>query len=109
MACGRKADAVIVRSIIELAHNLNLSVVAEGAEDRDTWDTLEHWGCNMTEGYFIAAPIDVETCTRWLGVRDTLGGLPRYIATSSPFPCAVTPASWQRGSATAVPRSSGPA
>ena len=39
-------DAVIVRSIVELGHNLGLAVVAEGIEDQETWDLLSNLRCN---------------------------------------------------------------
>ena len=47
-------DAVIVRSMIHLAHNLNLRVVAEGVENRQTMDMLRTMGCDMAQGYHIS-------------------------------------------------------
>ena len=49
-------DAVIVRSMIHLAHNLNLKVVAEGVENRQTMDMLRTMGCDMAQGYYISHP-----------------------------------------------------
>jgi diguanylate cyclase (GGDEF)-like protein len=43
-------DAVIVRSTIDLAHNMNLRVTAEGVENRETWDLLCALGCDMAQG-----------------------------------------------------------
>ncbi|MFN3749760.1 MAG: putative bifunctional diguanylate cyclase/phosphodiesterase [Thiobacillus sp.] len=59
-------DAVIVRSIIDLAHNLGLQVIAEGVENRDTWDTLEVLGCDTSQGYLMGRPMPVEALIVWL-------------------------------------------
>jgi diguanylate cyclase len=44
------ADRVIVRSTIDLAHNLGLSVVAEGVENESTWNDLVAYGCDVAQG-----------------------------------------------------------
>ncbi len=59
-------DAVIVRSTIDLAHNLGLSVVAEGVEDRDVWNLLNLLDCNVAQGYYLSKPLDAETVVDWL-------------------------------------------
>jgi len=50
-------DAVLVRSTIELAHNLGLKVVAEGVEDGDCLTFLRACGCDLIQGYLISRPI----------------------------------------------------
>jgi diguanylate cyclase (GGDEF)-like protein len=50
------SDATIVRSTIDLAHNLGLEVVAEGVESQEVWDALRAQGCSLAQGYFIAKP-----------------------------------------------------
>jgi EAL domain-containing protein (putative c-di-GMP-specific phosphodiesterase class I) len=45
------SDAVIVRSTIDLARNLGLTVVAEGVEDRDVLDELSDLGCDTAQGW----------------------------------------------------------
>jgi diguanylate cyclase (GGDEF)-like protein len=50
-------DAVIVRSIVELGHNLDLEVVAEGVEDEWTLDNLRALGCDRAQGYFFQRPV----------------------------------------------------
>jgi len=50
-------DAVIVRSIVELGHNLDLEVVAEGVEDEWTLDNLRTLGCDRAQGYFFQRPV----------------------------------------------------
>lgn len=47
-------DEVIVRSTIELAHNLGLTVTAEGVETADTWQRLAALGCDMVQGFLIS-------------------------------------------------------
>ena len=51
-----KHDFMIVRSTIELAHNLGLKVVAEGVEDKETMDMLMEMGCDQIQGYYISRP-----------------------------------------------------
>ncbi len=50
-------DQAIVSSTIELAHRLNLSVVAEGIEDQETADWLQARGCDIGQGYHFARPL----------------------------------------------------
>ncbi|OHE60377.1 MAG: hypothetical protein A2X71_03565 [Thiobacillus sp. GWE1_62_9] len=59
-------DAVIVRSTIDLAHNLGLKVTAEGVENRDAWDTLSILGCDASQGYFIGRPMPADKLEAWL-------------------------------------------
>ncbi|MBL4906176.1 MAG: EAL domain-containing protein, partial [Sneathiella sp.] len=59
-------DAVIVRTLLELARNLDLSVVAEGVEDRETWYMLAGLGCHVAQGYYMSRPVDIETLETWL-------------------------------------------
>lgn len=49
-------DATIVRSVVDLGHNLNLQVVAEGVEDVDTWNLLRSIGCDVAQGYYLGRP-----------------------------------------------------
>lgn len=64
--CNNENDAVIVRSIIELAHNLSLRVIAEGVEDQDTLDLLRILGCDAVQGYYIQRPAAADDITDWL-------------------------------------------
>ena len=51
------ADKAIVRSTIELAHNLGLEIVAEGVEDQATLDLLRTLGCDAVQGYYLGRPV----------------------------------------------------
>ena len=59
-------DAAIVRSSIDLAHTLGYAVVAEGVENRETFDLLQSMGCDSAQGYFIGYPIHAEEIPQWL-------------------------------------------
>lgn len=59
-------NAVIVRSTIQLAHNLGLRVVAEGVEDNELLSALRTMGCDEAQGYFIARPMNAKAVDGWL-------------------------------------------
>jgi diguanylate cyclase (GGDEF)-like protein len=59
-------DAVIIRSTIELAHNLGLTVVAEGVEQETALSMLIDYGCDSAQGYFIGRPCGLEELTVWM-------------------------------------------
>ena len=59
-------DATIVRSTIELAHNIGLRVVAEGVEDQRTYEMLAELGCDVVQGYYISRPVSPQELLRWL-------------------------------------------
>lgn len=54
---SNEENAVIVRSTIELAHNLSLKVVAEGVEDGETYEALAGLGCHVAQGYYLSRPL----------------------------------------------------
>ena len=55
-----KSDAMIVRAIIDLAHNLGLRVTAEGVEQPEVNDTLAELGCNYAQGFHFGYPVVAE-------------------------------------------------
>jgi EAL domain-containing protein (putative c-di-GMP-specific phosphodiesterase class I) len=63
------SDAAIVRSTIDLAHNLGLRVVAEGVESHEAWRRLEDLGCDLAQGFHVSRPIPAEAMTRLLAER----------------------------------------
>jgi diguanylate cyclase (GGDEF)-like protein len=58
-------DAVIVRSTIDLGHNLGLEVVAEGVESPEIWGRLSGLGCDGAQGYYMSRPKPPEELDRW--------------------------------------------
>jgi EAL domain-containing protein (putative c-di-GMP-specific phosphodiesterase class I) len=66
---GMEADArnaAIVRSTIELGHNLGLAVVAEGVETDHELAELRRFGCDIAQGYHFARPMEAEALEAWL-------------------------------------------
>ncbi|MFN8023233.1 MAG: EAL domain-containing protein [Acidimicrobiales bacterium] len=64
MVRDRNAEA-IVRSVLDLAGNLGLEVVAEGVEDDETWQRLRLLGCRYAQGYRLARPMPPDQVERW--------------------------------------------
>jgi diguanylate cyclase (GGDEF)-like protein len=58
-------SSIIVRSTIELGHNLDLRVVAEGVETERIWDGLARLGCDTAQGYFVSRPMPAERFREW--------------------------------------------
>jgi diguanylate cyclase len=58
-------DQRIVRSMIDLAHNFELQVVAEGVEDKSTMDMLQTMGCDVIQGYYLARPMPEADFVKW--------------------------------------------
>jgi len=67
------ADAAIVRTVIDLAHNLGKQVCAEGVENIETLNRLTEMGCDLAQGYWISRPASAEVFMQWL--VDTSWGL----------------------------------
>lgn len=59
-------DLVIVRSTIELGHNMGMIVIAEGVETPEAWQMLKSLGCDLAQGFLMSPPIPTEAFTRWL-------------------------------------------
>jgi diguanylate cyclase (GGDEF)-like protein len=66
-------DAAIVRSTIDLAHRLNLHVVAEGVETHAAWEVLADCACDQAQGHFVARPMPAQELAAWL---HTIAGRP---------------------------------
>lgn len=58
-------SAAIVRSTVELGHNLDLEVVAEGVESQAVWDRLAELGCDIVQGYYVGMPMPAEQFKEW--------------------------------------------
>ena len=82
------SSRAIVRAIIDLADALELRVVAEGVEDRATWDVLAGLGCDVAQGYFLSRPIAAAEFDAWMAeVRISTTGIRLWYAGT----CCVTP------------------
>jgi diguanylate cyclase len=60
------AHAAIVRSIVDLGHNLSMRVVAEGIETDDVLTTLAECDCDLAQGFLLARPMPAANLGRWL-------------------------------------------
>ncbi len=63
-------DRTIVRSLIELGHNLGMGVVAEGVENLDTLRLLADFGCDYAQGYYISRPRSEDEFVEFLRLPD---------------------------------------
>ena len=59
-------NAVIVRSTIEMAHNIGREVVAEGVEDKETLLALEEMNCDYLQGFYICKPLPPQKLCDWI-------------------------------------------
>jgi diguanylate cyclase (GGDEF)-like protein len=62
---GSSANAAIVKSAIDLGHNLGLYVVSEGVETYATLDALTDMGCDLMQGYLFARPMPADEIRLW--------------------------------------------
>ncbi|GGN09374.1 hypothetical protein GCM10011609_56380 [Lentzea pudingi] len=63
------SSGAITRSLLGLAHNLELEVVAEGVEDEETWTALAALGCDIVQGYCLSRPLPADEFAVWLRDR----------------------------------------
>ncbi|MGE0735295.1 MAG: EAL domain-containing protein [Alphaproteobacteria bacterium] len=68
-AHASKDCRIIVKTIIDLAHNLGLMVVAEGVETQPVLDLLGDYGCDVAQGYHIARPMTADALFDWVTAR----------------------------------------
>jgi EAL domain-containing protein (putative c-di-GMP-specific phosphodiesterase class I) len=63
------ANALIVRSVVDLGHNLGLTAVAEGVETQHVMDTLTEYGCDTAQGYHLSRPLPPQAFLTWYTQR----------------------------------------
>ncbi|WP_051333500.1 putative bifunctional diguanylate cyclase/phosphodiesterase [Aliagarivorans marinus] len=61
-----KQDSILVKASVELAHNLGLSVVAEGVEDEASLQILKQYKVEFAQGYFISKPLNSSDFSDWI-------------------------------------------
>jgi diguanylate cyclase (GGDEF)-like protein len=61
-----ESDLIIVRSTINLGHDLGLNVIAEGVEDGATLEQLAVLGCDLAQGYHVSRPMPADAFNAWL-------------------------------------------
>jgi EAL domain-containing protein (putative c-di-GMP-specific phosphodiesterase class I) len=57
---------VIIRSTIDLGHNMGLKVVAEGVETEAALHRLQAMGCDLAQGYLMSRPLPAVDLERWI-------------------------------------------
>jgi diguanylate cyclase (GGDEF)-like protein len=67
-----ESDMIIVRSTVNLAHDLGLKVVAEGVEDEPTLQRLAQIGCDLAQGYHLSRPLSPDAFSNWIEAAATL-------------------------------------
>jgi diguanylate cyclase (GGDEF)-like protein len=80
-----QSDAAIVRSTIDLAHNLGLKVVAEGVESHEAWRRLEELGCDLAQGFHVSRPLPADAMTRLLAEHRHTAAEPELVVEPFPF------------------------
>jgi predicted signal transduction protein with EAL and GGDEF domain len=90
MMANRSHDA-IVRSIIDLGHNLGLRVVAEGVETNGVLLRLRASGCDVVQGFLLARPMAIEQLALWIATLPPEGVVPAWNEATSMRPAGSVP------------------
>ncbi|MDQ1715704.1 MAG: diguanylate cyclase, partial [Frankiaceae bacterium] len=69
--------AIVVRSSVQLAKSLGLTIVAEGVETVEEWDALRDAGCDLAQGYLLGRPMPIEAFDTWFTSRRAPMPVPR--------------------------------
>ena len=78
-------NEAIVKTALELAHNMHLDVVAEGVEDEATIRHLAAAGCEQAQGYLLSKPMTSDELLKWLGTWQPKSYIDRRTDDSRPF------------------------
>ena len=76
------SNSLIVRSVIELGHNLGLNAVAEGVESAAILGDLSRYTCDVAQGYYLSRPLPVEDFEEWRAAWPGLPATPKLLAMS---------------------------
>ncbi len=79
-------DAAIVRSTIDLAKDLDISVVAEGVETMEEWEALADLGCHLAQGFLISRPKPGTELLEWLSGTGFMFRMDAKFEGSTPMP-----------------------
>jgi EAL domain-containing protein (putative c-di-GMP-specific phosphodiesterase class I) len=79
LGSGERHEAVLVRSVVALGHDLGLTVVAEGVEDERCLSELRRLGCDVAQGYHLARPMTPASLEVWMS-----RGCPAPLTSRSP-------------------------
>jgi len=93
-----RSNSLIVHSVVDLGHNLGLTIVAEGVESEQALSALREFGCDVAQGYHLSRPIPTAALDTWLLGRTITPAHP--VAPAAALPAATIPAA---GSPPTVP------
>jgi predicted signal transduction protein with EAL and GGDEF domain len=71
-----ESDLIIVRSTINLGHDLGLRIIAEGVEDGATLERLAQLGCDLAQGFHLSRPMPADAFNAWLHKADPVPAAP---------------------------------
>jgi diguanylate cyclase (GGDEF)-like protein len=86
-----RSNAVIVHSVVDLGHNLGLTIVAEGVEDEAALTALAGFGCDVAQGYHISRPMTAAAFDAWSAGRSLIPPPPAVTAPTAAHPPRVPP------------------
>lgn len=66
---GQPADRAVVKVVVDLGHNLGMSVTAEGVETFEQLDCIKQMGCDIVQGYLFSKPLAPEQCAAFISSR----------------------------------------
>src|SRR5674536_196128 len=98
-----RSNALIVHSVVDLGHNLGLTIVAEGVETAEALTALAGGGCDVAQGYHLARPMPVDSFGTWAAAFAThvpgppSGGLTVPTRPASRPPAAAASSGQHRG------------
>ena len=81
-----RSNALIVHSVVDLGHNLGLTIVAEGVETEQALSALREFGCDVAQGYHVSRPMTADALDTWLHARTILPVQSADTATPHPPP-----------------------
>jgi diguanylate cyclase (GGDEF)-like protein len=84
-----ESDLIIVRSTINLGHDLGLTVIAEGVEDELTLKRLEMLGCDLAQGYHLSRPLAADAFGDWIGRAGERAGEPETVGAEADAAAAI--------------------
>ncbi len=84
-----RSNSLIVRSVVDLGHNLGLTIVAEGVESEQALSALRELGCDVAQGYHLSRPIPTAALDTWLLGRTITPAHP--VAPAPTLPAAPVP------------------
>ena len=78
------SNAVIVHGVVDLGHNLGLSIVAEGVETADALATLADFDCDIAQGYHVARPMTSDAFDTWRAERERRAADGAFVQAGTP-------------------------